>query len=561
MSKALNGNGNAVAKMLGARAILRFKPIEKRLLNIVEEMALASGILPPSVYVLNNDESINALVAGENQRKTALIVTSGALQYLSRDELQAVAAHEFSHIRNNDIKLNMQAACLLAGIMFVGHSGAVLIGPIWGILLSQSADISEEEQARNESIWYSIRPFRFLWVLAGIPLYFLSKIGAIFASLVKSSFNKEREFLADASAVQFTRQIDGITGALKKIGGLKSTVKSASAPVFSHFFFASGVAETFKSHPPLAERIKRLDPRWDGAFITPKPIAEFEREFNESKFAELNCQTLEKLSDVTLLDSNDEAISNINATDLLSIATADIEAVPEYLREQAADALAARWIIYALLIDRVDRAVASRQHKIIATRVYPDGFEKIATAIDSLKRESVVHLIFLCVPALKNLTIDQYKRFREVVDLLIEEDGKVSLFEFNLKYLVFYPLDIAFDLRKPPKIVYNAIEPIAKEISVALSAIVYDQYQNDEKARSAFDNVCKTNAVLEYVPSNKILTQTLERAYDRIQQSNDEIKRQIINLAIESVKSDGAISPEEAETIHALRSALGLGYM
>ncbi|MDR2152671.1 MAG: hypothetical protein LBO72_07615, partial [Helicobacteraceae bacterium] len=165
-----------------------------------------------------------------------------------------------------------------------------------------------------------------------------------------------------------------------------------------------------------------------------------------------------------------------------------MEAIEPFLHECAADPLAARWIIYALLIDRVDRAVAARQHKIIATRVYPDGFEKIATAIDSLKRESVVHLIFLCVPALKNLTIDQYKHFREVADLLIEEDGKVSLFEFNLKYLVFYPLDIAFDLRKSPKIVYNAIEPIAKEISIALSAIVYDQYQNDEKAKSAFDN-------------------------------------------------------------------------
>jgi Zn-dependent protease with chaperone function len=582
MAQTLKGDGNAVAKMLGARAASPNRPIEKRLLNVVEEIALSSGILPPSVYLLNDDEAINALAAGENQQKAAIVVTSGALRYLSRDELQAVIAHEFSHIYNNDIKLNMQAACLLAGVALVGRNGGALINEI----------ANEDARVLDGSLKPSVTPFAFISAIVGMPLHAYGLLGAVFASLAKSALNQEREFLADASAVQFTRQIDGITSALKKIGGLKSTVESASAPVFSHFFFAQGAAETFNSHPPLQQRIKRLEPKWDGQFIVPRAISESDDEFDDrsgasAKPAELSRQTLEELANVALFDNG--AANAIAQTPTVAeaatftpialkgakqnsadfphgltpelIARHDMDAIEPFLHECAADALSARWIIYALLIDRVDRAVASRQHKIVATRVYPDEFEKIIIAINSLKRESVVHLIFLCVPALKNLTIDQYKHFREVADLLIEEDGKVSLFEFNLKYLVFYPLDIAFDLRKSPKIVYNAIEPIAKEISVALSAIVYDQYQNDDKAKVAFDNVCKTINALEYVPANKILTQMLERAYDRIQQSNDEIKRQIIDLAIESVKSDGVISHEEAETIHALRSALGLGYM
>ncbi|MDR0746825.1 MAG: hypothetical protein LBE89_02910, partial [Helicobacteraceae bacterium] len=119
---------------------------------------------------------------------------------------------------------------------------------------------------------------------------------------------------------------------------------------------------------------------------------------------------------------------------------------------------------------------------------------------------------------------------------------------------------IAFDIRKPPKITYFGFYPIAKEIATILSAIAYDQFKDDGKAKEAFDRACKARS-LEYVPSNKILSQTLEIAYDAVQQANDEIKRQIIDIAIECAKSDGVISVEETETIHALRSALRLGYM
>ncbi|MDR2152672.1 MAG: M48 family metalloprotease [Helicobacteraceae bacterium] len=233
MAQTLKGDGNAVAKMLGARAATPTNPIEKRLLNVVEEIALSSGVALPSVYILSDDEAINALAAGENQQKAALVVTSGALRYLNRDELQAVIAHEFSHIYNNDIKLNMQAACLLAGVMLVGRNGASI--------LADGAPENEDKRILDGSMGSGVTIFAPLWMIIGMPLYGFGVMGAMFASLAKSAFSKEREFLADASAVQFTRQIDGITGALKKIGGLKSTVESASAPVFSHFFFASGV--------------------------------------------------------------------------------------------------------------------------------------------------------------------------------------------------------------------------------------------------------------------------------------------------------------------------------
>ncbi|MDR2151471.1 MAG: M48 family metalloprotease [Helicobacteraceae bacterium] len=571
-SSKLKDDRKVIGEMLDAREAIRFNPVERRLLNIVAEIALASGVVPPRVHILNDDETINALTVEQNQRKVALIVTSGALRYLTRDELQGVIAHEFSHIRNDDMKLSAK--------MFLPISIIDVIALIGFNAFITTLDVII---FADDRIFLIIHIFILTVICASFIAVWL--MGKACALMIKSAINKEREFLADASAVQFCGH-NGIAGAFKKIERLNSTVKARHASKFSYLFFAQAIkSRLFATHPPLAERIKRVDPKWDGQFITPKPLNNYDalnykRDAYAATIATASVGSVrknkvkQKVAPIESPDADAKGLTNNqpetqttdqntneSEIDLLSIATADIEVIPEYLREQAADPLAARWIIYVLLIDRRDLATALRQHKMIATRVYPDEFEKIATAIDSLKRESVVHLIFLCVPALKNLTIDQYKRFREVADLLIEEDGKVSLFEFNLKYLVFYTLDIAFDLRKSPKIVYNAIEPIAKEISVALSAIVYDQYQNDDKAKSAFDNVCKTNAVLEYIPSNKILTQTLERAYDRIQQSNDEIKQQIIDLAIKSVKSDGVIAPEEAETIHALRSALGLGYM
>ncbi|MDR2151772.1 MAG: M48 family metalloprotease [Helicobacteraceae bacterium] len=590
--RKIDGHGSLIAKALGARAASPVNPTEKRLLNIVKEIALASGVLTPRVYILNNDESINTLTAGDSPQKAAIVVTSGALRYLNRDELQGVIAHEFSHISNEDMKFNMQMILLILSIEVTGNTID---------LNSAQSAIYDSHKTNNDSNAFSImlkERMRFLlfmtvicFPLGGMEyiqfmlliafLIFAPMVGIIFASAIKAAINKQREFLADASAVQFCRH-NGIASALKKIGGSGSIVKNLRVSAFSHLFFAQAIkSRLFATHPPLAERIKRVDPKWDGRFIISEALNNYDvlsaKSSDRDKTKIIPTATIAmatasaaivaagknviKPKEPNATSEVSNLAANASEIDLLSIATADIEAVPEYLREQAADALAARRIIYALLIDRVDRAVAARQHKIVATRVYPDGFEKIIAAIDSLKRESVVHLIFLCVPALKNLTIDQYKRFREVADLLIEEDGKVSLFEFNLKYLVFYPLDIAFDVRKPLKMIYFKFDQLAKEISVALSAIVYDQYQNDEKAEIAFHKVCGNIRGLAYIPSEQILASTLENAYNQIQRSAINIKLQIINMAIESVKSDGAISPEEAETIHALRSALGLGYM
>ncbi|MDR1451788.1 MAG: M48 family metalloprotease [Helicobacteraceae bacterium] len=581
IARNLKGDGNAVAKILGASAIVRSgaNASERRLLNIVEEMALASGILPPSVYVLPQNKAINALTAGESQANAAIVVTSGALIYLNRDELQGVIAHEFSHILNEDVKLNMRSAFLLGGVEFTLATGAFFMRSQRDDVVMRHEDILSPGADSPRQAW------RFLF---GAVLYICSAIGMVCASIVKSALNREREFLADASTVQFARQTDGIAGALKKIGGLSSNVNAPLSSMFSHFFFAEGPSGILDSHPPIEERIRRIEPKWDGSFIA--PIALTEAETSEANYvpaptfadggiydsllplanpnegiialktrsdAKAKANAIEAQYIPIALKSND---APQKALDALSIARENIEAISDFLREQASEALSARWIIYALLIDAIDEAIAKRQIAILNSRVFAEDFCKIQLALSLMKRENVVHLIFLCVPALERLTFDQYTRFKEIADLLIEEDGKISLFEFNLKYLVFYPLDIAFNLRKPPKPIHFGFYPIAKEISAILSAIAYDQFKNDSEAKAAFDRLCGERS-LEYVSAKKMLSQTLELAYNAVQQANDDTKKLIIEKAIECVKADGAISIEEIETIHALRSAFGFGYL
>ncbi|MDR1911352.1 MAG: M48 family metallopeptidase [Helicobacteraceae bacterium] len=544
------GDGSAVAEALGGRALTRSvaNAEEKRLLNVVEEIALASGVANPNVYVLEQESGINAFAAGDSKERATIAVTRGALTYLTRDELQGVIAHEFSHILNEDMKLNMRAIGLIAGIAMLAEIGK--------LFMHASLRSRSERSSKNGGGAVAII------LLLGAALFLIGSVGAFFSSIIKSSLNRQREYLADASAVQFTRLTDGIAGALKKIGGSNSAIDTQNASMFSHFYFANCVSGWFDTHPPLDERIRRIDPNWGGKFIRPKALIEKSAPQEKPKEANAAISKKEKAIVATAIALN--AIDRIGEANVenLPIAKKELESIPAYLRERASDALSARWIIYALLIDRRNRPIAQLQRELISKRVYMAEFCEIERALLKLDRSSYVHLMFLCIPSLKALTFDQYMHFRDIVELLIDADNQVSVFEFNLKYLVLFPLDINFNLKKAPKPFFSSIDSIAKEVSIILSAIVFDQYKDDQKAKESFDKVCETyEERLKYVDNNRILIETLERAYNTAQEANEETRKKIVKMALSCVETDGVISVEESETIHALKAALGLGYM
>ncbi|MFC6978654.1 M48 family metallopeptidase [Microbulbifer taiwanensis] len=252
--RQLAAGGRAVAESLGGRKI-NIAPqsdAEKRALNVVEEMAIASGTPVPDVYLIE-DDAINAFAAGYKPTDAVIGLTRGSIEKLNRDELQGVVAHEFSHIFNGDMRLNIRIVGLLNGILIIGMLGYWLL---------RGSHFSSGRDNRGRAALFGI----------GAGLMVIGYTGTFFGNLIKSAVSRQREFLADASAVQFTRSNSGIAGALKKIGGYSggSQLASSNAAEFSHMYFASGLkksfANLFATHPPLADRISRLDPQWNGRF-------------------------------------------------------------------------------------------------------------------------------------------------------------------------------------------------------------------------------------------------------------------------------------------------------
>lgn len=258
-SQIRSGGGSYVATSMGGRPIdfNTLDPAEKQLSNVVEEIAIASGMAVPAVFVLDNEPGINAFAAGWTADNAAIGVTRGALQHLTRDELQGVIAHEFAHIRNGDTKLKTRIIGWVFGIAILTVLGRILLESLWFAPRRRS---SKDDNG-----------IVFVMMAAGVGLLIIGSVGTLFARMIQASVSRQRELLADASAVQFTRNPDGLGEALSKIGGMagENKVRSAHAVEAGHLFFSSPMTSAFASHPPLKTRISRLIPGWDGTFHEP----------------------------------------------------------------------------------------------------------------------------------------------------------------------------------------------------------------------------------------------------------------------------------------------------
>ena len=270
---SLSGGGHTVAELLGGRLLHpdTRDADERRVLNVVEEMAIASGSPVPPVYLLEKERGINAFAAGYTPDDAVIGVTRGCIQTLSRDELQGVMAHEFSHILNGDMRLNIRLMGVLFGILLIGIAGWILFRST----LYSGMRASDDRKGGNPL------------PLIGLALYVIGYVGVFFGRLIQAAVSRQREYLADASAVQFTRNPEGIAGALKKIGAIAegSKLETPEAGEAAHMYFGDGVGGAWLSlmatHPPLADRIRRVDPSFDGDFskvsLAPPSHAQIDR--------------------------------------------------------------------------------------------------------------------------------------------------------------------------------------------------------------------------------------------------------------------------------------------
>ena len=442
----LNGGGKVVAESLGGKPVHpgTLKPKEKRLLNIVEEMAIASGTPVPPVYLME-EKSINAFAAGHSPENAVIGVTRGCIEILNREQLQGVMAHEFSHILNGDMRMNIRLIGILHGILLIAGLGYFLmrIAPYLG-----------GGRRNRESGGLGIA-----LLVAGIGMLVIGYVGAFFGGLIKAAVSRQREFLADASAVQFTRNPQGISGALKKIGGLAegSRIEAPKANECSHMFFGASVSSLFATHPKLEKRVRRIDPNWKGSFPDTDNLAEHPNttEFvGASGFLGKSGKASKSQPKAGTARPRDAIRSAGNPTQAhVEHARKVITKTPSALLDQVREPFGARCVIFALLLDEVDKVVRDKQFALLHRQTERGSVEETETAfsrLSDLSSEQKFALVEMAAPALAHLSPGQYAAFRNTVEHLVAADEHLDLFEWSLRKAIDHDLGRRFSQRRPP---------------------------------------------------------------------------------------------------------------
>jgi Zn-dependent protease with chaperone function len=550
----LSAGGETVALMMGGRAVdpQTTNLAERRLLNIVEEMALASGVPVPPVYVMDNEPSINAFAAGHQPGDAVVAVSAGALRYLSREELQGVMGHEFSHILNGDMRLNLRLIGVVNGILVLAILGYYILR--FGGTSSRSSD---RENNSGAAIFF-----------LGLALVILGYLGVFFGNLIKAAISRQREFLADASAVQFTRLPSGIAGALKKIGGLEdgSRIADAHASEISHMFFGDAFAGSFfrlfATHPPLDQRIKALEPDFDGNFPPVEPVgvtAEPEPAHLAKAAGEIPIPAI-LVGGAMPLDAG-TVTRGIGAPqpEHLDGASAMIANLPPLLLTAAREPFAAQAVIFALLLSQ-DEAVRTKQlqqlQSLIEQPLYRETGQ-LAAATQSLPPTDRLPLVDLAMPAIKRSSPQQYSRFRQVVNTLISADGQVDLFEYSLRTMLFSYLDVHFGLKKPPAVRYRTVDAAAQPLTVVLSALAYVGQDRPEEIEQAFQAGAKTlPGQIALLPLPECSLDKFDAALTELAGSGPSVKREIISAVAACIAFDGKVTLQEGVLLRAICAAL-----
>jgi Zn-dependent protease with chaperone function len=550
----LSSGGSAVAEMLGGRLVLpgTINPDERRLLNVVEEMSIASGVPVPQVYVLPAEKGINAFAAGYSTSDAAVAVTQGAIQRLNRDELQGVIAHEFSHILNGDMRLNIRLISLVFGIMSLAIIGRILL------------------ETRGSS-----RRGKNPLPLFGLALLLIGWIGGLFGRLLQCAVSRQREVLADAAAVQFTRNPAGLAGALKKIGALsyRSRVQAAHASETAHLFFSNAAgSQLFSTHPPLAERIRALDPQFDGKF--PKASETYVPEFAEEssglrQAAYAPGQTLAKAPAPPFISrtaSPANLVGSVGTLNLSQVRYANElrSSIPEDLRTAARDPLTASCIVYALLLspDNDQRTIQLRELGTIQDNSVVEETLRVLPAVMEVCVGARLPLLDLVIPTLKLMSEGQFDLFSASIDRLVECDQQVDMLEYVLRTVVERHVAPKFRGAERRVIQYYTIKPLVSDCAVLLSALAHCGAGEVGAARGAFNRGLRV--IMQYAQVNvpfpgdineRGLTQ-IDAALQRLSQAAPQIKKNVLLACAHTVAADGVLHELEAELLRAIADTL-----
>jgi Zn-dependent protease with chaperone function len=543
----LSSGGSVVAESLGGQPIDANTTDlgEQRLLHVVEEMAIASGTPVPQLYLLPNEDGINAFAAGHSTGDMVICVTRGSLQYLTRDELQGVIGHEFSHILNGDMRLNLRLMGIIFGILCLTLIGRILI------------------RTRGEK-----NPLPLL----GLILLVVGFIGVFFAKLIKSAVSRQREFLADAAATQFTRNPEGLANALKKVGYAGSRIDDPNSEDASHFFFANGLTESafdwMSTHPPLEERIRELDPSWDGQFIPTnrvwdEAVAEATQPSGPPSGA--GRQLLGTLGamqmPVAAAVASAAILPQVGSPTVrhLDYAADVMSTIHESLLDAAHNTMSATALVYALLLNPDEKVRQSQLEKLQDNAIIAQETERLFQGMTNLETRARLPLISLSVTALRSLSADQYAQFTANIESIIALNGATDLFAYALQKIVLRQLDPHFHSPRNTVPQYYAIKQLLPDCAVVLSALACAGQTESADIQSAFDLGAKQ---LNAAPGELKLDTSaydlnrIDEALNRLNLGAPQIKKAVLIACAETVAADGIIQENEAELLRAIADAL-----
>ena len=552
----LSGGGSTVATMLGGQLV---NPAttdldERKLLNVVEEMAIAAGVPVPKTFLLRDEEGINAFAAGTTPGDAVVGVTRGCIRLLTRDELQGVLAHEFSHILNGDMWLNIRLIGWIFGIM-----GLALVGRI--LLYSRSGNSRDKNPLP----------------LLGLVLIALGGVGVFFGRLIQSAVSRQREFLADASAVQFTRNPEGLASALKKIGGLGqgSKLEASRAAEVGHLFFANGLADSFlaqfATHPPLAERIRALDPSFDGRFPEVH-LAAARADAGSRRAAPRAPAVLLPLPGMGGAFANGRP-PTLPVSGLLSqlgsptpahleYAAGWRQSLPAAVATAAGEPMGASVLIYGLLLDSDD---AIREGQIEALRrIAGEGIAqetvRLWPAVALAAARARLPLVDLALPSLGQLSENQYRQFRAAMQALIEADQRIDLFEYVLQQIVRRHVGPRFGEGRRRVTQYYALAPLLPDCALLLGLLAQVGQDTPGEIAVALQAGWQQLGVGGPAPEVGVEAagdlEQLDVALGRLDQAAPLLKQKILQACAQTVAVDGVVTDVEAELLRAVADTL-----
>jgi len=564
----LRGGGSSVARSLGGIRIdpSSRDPQQRQLLNIVEEMSIASGVPVPPVYLMPGEKNINAFAAGYTPGDAVIGVTQGCIDGLKRDELQGVIAHEFSHILNGDMKLNIRMIGFLNGILLltiIGH-----------ILLRYAPHTARDKNGV---------PILLVMLVVAISMLILGALGALAAKIIQASVSRQREFLADASAVQFTRNPEGIANALRRLGSRsRSTrIKHPRAEESAHMFFGQALklGSSLATHPPLPDRIKRINPQWDGTFLPPLEVTAPEPAPKKQSAQERLKEQMNKRMGIPIPDTLSDAVPNplqhaAILTPLLALsgtmspahidhARTIIKSIPDELKEAARDISSSRAIVYALLLDRKDAAIHQAQIDHLERHADPaiaKLTEQLSSHATKLEPHLRLPLLDMTLASLAHLSDQQHQTFRANVKSLVEMDNAIDLFEWVTLNILTRHLDERFGQAAPQVTQYYALGKLTDELSVLLSTLAYSGAANKQEASTAFDlgHASLKNPGARLLPKQDATLPKLADTLTTLSSCSWKLKRDLLKSCALITAADHHITTTEAELLRAIADALGV---